>query len=129
MPSLFTHCCTYHECKFSLWFFVQLGIVYRDIKLENILLDSEGHVVLTDFGLSKEFLEEEVCKHDTKIKTRGQLSVITIITIICSYNISLYGYTLSSPFPHYRKRGPTLSVAPLSTWHLKSSGGSLGMAR
>lgn len=41
---------------------LQLGIVYRDIKLENILLDSEGHVVLTDFGLSKEFLEEDVCK-------------------------------------------------------------------
>lgn len=41
---------------------MQLGIVYRDIKLENILLDSEGHVVLTDFGLSKEFLEEDVRK-------------------------------------------------------------------
>lgn len=46
---------------------VQLGIVYRDIKLENILLDSEGHVVLTDFGLSKEFLEEEVRECDVKI--------------------------------------------------------------
>ncbi|XP_026534964.1 ribosomal protein S6 kinase alpha-5 isoform X3 [Notechis scutatus] len=37
----------------------KLGIIYRDIKLENILLDSDGHVVLTDFGLSKEFVNDE----------------------------------------------------------------------
>jgi len=32
------------------------GIIYRDLKPENILLDKKGHVVMTDFGLSKEGL-------------------------------------------------------------------------
>lgn len=35
-----------------------IGIIYRDLKPENILLDSEGHIALTDFGLSKLPLEE-----------------------------------------------------------------------
>jgi ribosomal protein S6 kinase alpha-5 len=32
----------------------KMRIIYRDLKLENILVDSEGHIVLTDFGLSKQ---------------------------------------------------------------------------
>ena len=31
------------------------GVVYRDLKPENILISADGHIVLTDFGLSKEF--------------------------------------------------------------------------
>lgn len=36
-----------------------VGVVYRDLKPENCLLDSEGHLLLTDFGLSKEAVDGE----------------------------------------------------------------------
>ena len=37
-----------------------LNIAYRDLKAENILLDHTGHIVLTDFGISKEMKSGDI---------------------------------------------------------------------
>ena len=47
------------ELALALSHLHSIGIIYRDLKPENILLDSEGHIAVTDFGLSKEGFEEK----------------------------------------------------------------------
>lgn len=67
---LFTHLCKQHhfpvdgarvllgELALALRFIHSHNVVYRDLKLENILIDQNGHIKLTDFGLSKAYRDE-----------------------------------------------------------------------
>lgn len=43
----------YEDLREGLAYIAAQGIVHRDLKLENILIGPDGHVVLTDFGISR----------------------------------------------------------------------------
>lgn len=60
----------------------QQGIVYRDCKPENILLDDYGHVRISDLGLAVEIPEGEM--------VRGRVGTVGSYSCLFVSNISIH---------------------------------------
>jgi serine/threonine protein kinase len=90
------------------------GIIYRDLKPENVVLDGSGHVVLTDFGLSKtdihdneqtytfcgtpEYLAPEICRGDGYSKPADFWSLGIVTYALMTGSVPFYSQNLMQQY-------------------------------
>jgi serine/threonine protein kinase len=97
------------EILLGLEYLHKNGIIYRDLKPENVLLDSEGHVRLTDFGLSKCGVDDENPKAYTFCGTAEYLAPEILKSQGYNKSVDFWSlgallyYMLSGAPPHYSK--------------------------
>ena len=70
----------------------RLGVLYRDLKPENILLTGDGHIILTDFGLSKWLAPSEGYSTQTFCGTAEYLAPEVLLGEAYSFGIDHWSF-------------------------------------
>ena len=82
------------EIVCALEYLHEKGVVYRDLKPENVLIDNEGHIRLTDFGLSKGGLKDTHGRTESFCGTPEYLAPEIIRDKDYGYSVDWYSFGL-----------------------------------
>ncbi|KAK2859674.1 hypothetical protein Q5P01_004294 [Channa striata] len=118
------------EVALALDYLHRHGIIHRDLKPDNMLISNEGHIKLTDFGLSKVKLDRELSLTDIlttpslakqkKVYSRTPGQVLSLISSL--------GF--NTPVGEGKRHCSTSAVSsPMSCCRMKPKNNSLGSPR